>query len=128
MMGEMQRLANAGDIARNQAQVAENERVFREQRAQQAIMQEQARRNAIAYQKEEKRRYEREMRLRESESFGRRWANQTMARGFANAMNSAATAVGGDGGGGGVQTAVFGAGGQRIGGGSISPIGRSLLS
>jgi hypothetical protein len=127
MLSEMQRLANAGDVARNQAQVTENEMAMRAQNNAQAAMAEKARRDEIIRRKEEKERYEREMRLREKESFGKNWANQTMASGVASAMNSVSAMSGGGGGGtGGVSMTMRGAGGQRIGGGSVSPL-RSLV-
>ena len=122
MLSEMQRLATAGDVARNQAQVTENEMAMRAQNNAQAAMAEKARRDEIIRRKEEKERYEREMRLREKESFAKNWANQTMASGVASAMSNAQSALNGGGGTGGVSMTMRGAGGQKIGGGSVSPL------
>jgi hypothetical protein len=99
-----------------------NEMAMRQRNAQQAAMAEKARRDEIISRKQEKERYEREMRLREKESFAKNWANQTMASGVASAMSNAQSALNGGGGTGGVSMTMRGAGGQVIGGGSVSPL------
>jgi hypothetical protein len=122
--------AAEADAASNAAARANYERDSRDAMAAMQAQREHALRVEVYQRKEEKKRYEREMRLREKESFGRNWANQTIASGAANMMNSVPSmmsgAAGGGGGGGGVQTTLLGSGGQRIGGGSVSPL-RSLV-
>jgi hypothetical protein len=120
LMSEMNRLSSAGAIAGIQAQVADNEMAMRQRNAQQAAMDARAHRDEVRGDA----RYDREMRLRESDSFAKNNANQTMANSLSGVMGSAAVApVAGTGG---VSMTVRGAGGQRIGGGSVSPL-RSLV-
>ena len=120
MMNEMNRLVSAGAIARNQAQNADNDMAMRQRNAQQAAWDAKVHRDEVRGDA----RYDREMRLREADSFAKNNANQTMANSLSGVMGSAGVVpVAATGG---VSMTMRGAGGQRIGGGSVSPL-RSLV-